>query len=140
MIRYQINSSSFECKIEFHMIKMKHDFQLNDYELRKGKRIGVTISFNNHRLFVGNIPKNKDREELLEELRKHARKQFERLNVTNLNVMYNKYLNRNLPKWLGIVMCACTFVNGRTNAWLNILISRRFLIFTICFKFDILVF
>ena len=57
------------------MIKVKHDFQLNDYELRKGKRIGVTISFNNHRLFVGNIPKNKDREELLEELRKHARKQ-----------------------------------------------------------------
>jgi RNA recognition motif-containing protein len=54
------------------VIKVKHDFQLNDYELRKGKRIGVTISFNNHRLFVGNIPKNKDREELLEELRKHA--------------------------------------------------------------------
>ena len=60
---------------------MKHDFQLNDYELRKGKRIGVTISFNNHRLFVGNIPKNKDRDELLEELRKHARKQLEKLNI-----------------------------------------------------------
>ena len=65
------------------MIKLKHDFQLNDYELRKGKRIGVTISFNNHRLFVGNIPKNKDRDELLEELRKHARKQLDRL--------YNKF-------------------------------------------------
>lgn len=48
--------------------------QLNDNELRKGKRIGVTISFNNHRLFVGNIPKNRDREELLEEFTKHARK------------------------------------------------------------------
>ena len=66
---------------KFETIKMKHDFQLNDYELRKGKRIGVTISFNNHRLFVGNIPKNKDREELFEELRKHARKQLEWLNV-----------------------------------------------------------
>ena len=66
---------------KFHIITMKHDFQLNDYELRKGKRIGVTISFNNHRLFVGNIPKNKDREELFEELRKHARKQLKRLNV-----------------------------------------------------------
>ncbi len=50
------------------------DLQLNDYELRKGKRVGVTISFNNHRLFVGNIPKNRDREELLDEFTKHARK------------------------------------------------------------------
>ena len=48
--------------------------QLNDFELRKGKRIGVTISFNNHRLFVGNIPKNRDRDELFEEFTKHARK------------------------------------------------------------------
>ena len=52
-------------------------FQLNDTELQKGKRIGVTISHNNHRLFVGNIPKNKDREELLEEFKKHARKCLE---------------------------------------------------------------
>ena len=48
-------------------------FQLNDFELRKGKKLGVTISFNNHRLFVGNIPKNRDRDELLEEFAKHAR-------------------------------------------------------------------
>jgi len=46
--------------------------QLNDFELRKGKKLGVTISFNNHRLFVGNIPKNRDRDELLEEFAKHA--------------------------------------------------------------------
>ena len=55
-------------------------FQLNDNELQKGKRIGVTISHNNHRLFVGNIPKNKDREELLEEFKKHARKCLEHRN------------------------------------------------------------
>uniref|UniRef100_A0AAG5CWM4 RRM domain-containing protein n=1 Tax=Anopheles atroparvus TaxID=41427 RepID=A0AAG5CWM4_ANOAO len=46
--------------------------ELNDYEIRNGKKIGVTISFNNHRLFVGNIPKNRDRDELLEEFAKHA--------------------------------------------------------------------
>lgn len=48
--------------------------QLNDYEIRKGKKIGVTVSFNNHRLFVGNIPKNRDRDDLFEEFSKHARK------------------------------------------------------------------
>nr|CAI5842919.1 unnamed protein product [Callosobruchus analis] len=46
--------------------------KLNDYEIRKGKKIGVTISFNNHRLFVGYIPKNRDRDDLLEEFSKHA--------------------------------------------------------------------
>lgn len=46
--------------------------QLNDFEIRKGKKIGVTISYNNHRLFVGNIPKNRDHDELFEEFSKHA--------------------------------------------------------------------
>ncbi|XP_059058668.1 heterogeneous nuclear ribonucleoprotein Q isoform X4 [Achroia grisella] len=46
--------------------------ELNDYEIRKGKKIGVTVSFNNHRLFVGNIPKNRDRDELFEEFTRHA--------------------------------------------------------------------
>ncbi|XP_063707203.1 heterogeneous nuclear ribonucleoprotein R isoform X3 [Culicoides brevitarsis] len=46
--------------------------QLNDFEIKKGKKIGVTISFNNHRLFVGNIPKNRDRLEIFDEFTKHA--------------------------------------------------------------------
>ena len=49
-------------------------FQLNGYEVRKGKSIAILPSLNNHRLFVGNIPKNRDREELFEEFTKHARK------------------------------------------------------------------
>lgn len=56
--------------------------QLNDYEIRKGKKIGVTVSYNNHRLFVGNIPKNRDRDELFEEFSKHARKL--RLSLTSI--------------------------------------------------------
>lgn len=64
------NNINLKLQIEFPKIRL----QLNDYEIRKGKKIGVTISFNNHRLFVGNIPKNRDRDELLEEFAKHARK------------------------------------------------------------------
>jgi RNA recognition motif-containing protein len=48
--------------------------QLNGFEVRKGKSIAILPSLNNHRLFVGNIPKNRDREELFEEFTKHARK------------------------------------------------------------------
>ncbi|XP_076372719.1 heterogeneous nuclear ribonucleoprotein R-like isoform X2 [Tachypleus tridentatus] len=46
--------------------------ELDNYEIRKGKFIGVTISINNNRLFVGNIPKNRGKDELFEEFTKHA--------------------------------------------------------------------
>jgi RNA recognition motif-containing protein len=48
--------------------------QLNGCEIRKGRKVGVTISHNNHRLFVGNIPKNRDRPQLYEDFAKYARK------------------------------------------------------------------
>ena len=73
-------------------------FQLNDFELRKGKKLGVTISFNNHRLFVGNIPKNRDRDELLDEFTKHAREYYTQkftcvLSCTGQNTVEDKNLN-----------------------------------------------
>lgn len=46
--------------------------QLNGYEIRPGKTLKVNISVANVRLFVGNIPKNKSKEEILEEFRRHT--------------------------------------------------------------------
>ena len=56
--------------------------QLNGCEIRKGRKVGVTISHNNHRLFVGNIPKNRDRLQLYEDFAKYARKSTKTKKVT----------------------------------------------------------
>ncbi|XP_048830302.1 heterogeneous nuclear ribonucleoprotein Q isoform X2 [Brienomyrus brachyistius] len=42
----------------------------NNSEIRPGKHIGVCISVANNRLFVGSIPKNKTKEQILEEFAK----------------------------------------------------------------------
>ena len=44
--------------------------ELNNYEIRKGRFLGVCLSVDNCRLFVGGIPKNKHREEILSEMTK----------------------------------------------------------------------
>ncbi|XP_034050625.1 APOBEC1 complementation factor isoform X2 [Thalassophryne amazonica] len=44
--------------------------QLNNYEIRNGRLLGVCASVDNCRLFVGGIPKMKKREEILSEMRK----------------------------------------------------------------------
>lgn len=44
--------------------------ELNNYEIRKGKLLGVCPSVDNCRLFVGGIPKNKNRDEILVEMEK----------------------------------------------------------------------
>ncbi|XP_070608361.1 APOBEC1 complementation factor isoform X2 [Erythrolamprus reginae] len=44
--------------------------QLNNYEIRDGRLLGVCASVDNCRLFVGGIPKAKKREEILAEMRK----------------------------------------------------------------------
>ncbi|OAD56149.1 RNA-binding protein 47 [Eufriesea mexicana] len=44
--------------------------ELDGYEIRPGHRIGVVKSVDNCRLFFGGVPKNKSKEEFLEELNK----------------------------------------------------------------------
>lgn len=44
--------------------------QCDNYEIRPGKHLGVCISVANNRLFVGSIPKNKTKENILEEFNK----------------------------------------------------------------------
>uniref|UniRef100_A0A2K6L0U4 Probable RNA-binding protein 46 n=1 Tax=Rhinopithecus bieti TaxID=61621 RepID=A0A2K6L0U4_RHIBE len=43
---------------------------LNNYEIRPGKFIGVCVSLDNCRLFIGAIPKEKKKEDILDEMRK----------------------------------------------------------------------
>jgi RNA recognition motif-containing protein len=42
------------------------------FEIQSGKQLKVNVSVANKRLFIGNIPKSKSREEILEELKKHS--------------------------------------------------------------------
>ncbi|XP_072883428.1 APOBEC1 complementation factor isoform X2 [Hemitrygon akajei] len=44
--------------------------QLNNYEIRNGRLLGVCASVDNCRLFVGGIPKTKQRDEILAEMKK----------------------------------------------------------------------
>jgi len=44
--------------------------QLNNFEIRPGRVLKVNASVANVRLFVGNIPKNRTRDEIFEEFRK----------------------------------------------------------------------
>lgn len=44
--------------------------ELNGHEIRPGKRIGVCLSIDNCRLFIGGIPKTKTKSEILEEMSK----------------------------------------------------------------------
>lgn len=44
--------------------------QLDGYEIKSGKNIKVNISVPNLRLFIGNIPKSKGKEDIMEEFGK----------------------------------------------------------------------
>ncbi|KAI7811140.1 RNA-binding protein 47 isoform X1 [Triplophysa rosa] len=59
----------------FVMYTQKHEAKravrdLNNYEIRPGRLLGVCSSVDNCRLFIGGIPKTKKREEILEEVSK----------------------------------------------------------------------
>lgn len=59
----------------FVMYTEKHEAkravrELNNYEVRPGRLLGVCCSVDNCRLFIGGIPKTKKREEILEEVSK----------------------------------------------------------------------
>ncbi|MEE6462184.1 hypothetical protein FKM82_001519 [Ascaphus truei] len=59
----------------FVMFSYKHEAkravrELNNYEIRPGRLLGVCCSVDNCRLFIGGIPKMKKREEILEEISK----------------------------------------------------------------------
>lgn len=44
--------------------------QLDNYEIKPGKTLKINVSVPNLRLFVGNIPKSKGKEEILDEFGK----------------------------------------------------------------------
>lgn len=65
--------------------------QLNGFEIRPGRNIGVVKSVDNCRLFVGGVPKNKSREEVLEELSAHVSGIVDVILYTNC---FDRRLNR----------------------------------------------
>ena len=65
---------------------LQRHFQLNGYELANGKRLKLNISVPNTRLFVGNIPKSKTRDDICQEFGKIASKSTARARALSLNL------------------------------------------------------
>ena len=56
----------------FILFLPNNSFQFDNYEIRKGKQLKVNISVPNVRLFIGNIPKEMSRENIIQEFHKHT--------------------------------------------------------------------
>ncbi|XP_014665238.1 PREDICTED: APOBEC1 complementation factor-like isoform X2 [Priapulus caudatus] len=74
-LRLMMDFSGSNRGYAFCMLTSKEDAstavkQLNNYEIRKGRYLGVCPSIDNCRLFVGGIPKNKMKDEILSEMKK----------------------------------------------------------------------
>jgi len=52
--------------------------QLHNFEIKPGKFLKVNASVANVRLFVGNIPKNRTRDEIFEEFQKSTGNQLDK--------------------------------------------------------------
>ena len=63
-----------DIRSHYMVLKCFHFVQLDGHEIKKGKKLKVNISIANQRLFVGNIPKSKTKEEILEEFSKKTGK------------------------------------------------------------------
>ena len=64
-------------------------FTLNDYQIRPNHPIGVIKSIDNCELFIGNIPKSKNKEEIFNELRRATE------NVKDVSVDFDETTKRN---------------------------------------------
>ena len=93
--------------------------KLNNYEVRKGRTLGVCSSVDNCRLFVGGIPKARKKEEILAELRK-VTDQVEDV------IVYPSAADKNKNRGFAFVeykthkaaaMARRKLVTGRTQLW-----------------------
>ena len=74
-LRLMMDFSGSNRGYAFVMFTNKQDAQkavkeMNNYEIRKGRLLGVCPSVDNCRLFVGGIPKTKTKEEIMSEMKK----------------------------------------------------------------------
>ena len=99
--------------------------QLDNYEIKKGKTLKVNISVPNLRLFVGNIPKSKGKEEIMEEFGKHTGKfsnflswfieNFVLLMAKIISLMHKttNHLSFSLASWPAYALKCIIFIVGR---------------------------
>lgn len=95
--------------------------RLNNFEIRKGRTLGVCSSVDNCRLFVGGIPKSRKKEEIMHELKKVTEK------VADV-IVYPSAADKNKNRGFAFVeyethkaaaMARRKLVSGRVQLWGN---------------------
>ena len=72
--------------------KIPENFQLNSMEIAPGKALKVNVSVPNTRLFVGNIPKSKSRDDIANEFDKLSGKEIVRFSRKSTSFIQAKIL------------------------------------------------